>query len=80
MASASSATQKRTSSSFNSLRSKWTEERDRRFSNEESGREELTTKVTAEHEIEDEEAVLIVLECVTKIDDEGVVDLPRTSH
>ena len=41
---------------------------------------ERTSEITTEHEIEDEEAVFIVLECVTKIDDEGVVDLPRTSH
>jgi hypothetical protein len=42
--------------------------------NEESGREELTTKVTAEHQIEDKVAVLIVLEGIAKVDDEGVVD------
>ena len=35
---------------------------------------ERTSKIATEHEIEDEVAVLIVLEGIAKIDDEGVID------
>ena len=36
---------------------------------------ERTSKIATEHEIEDEEAVFIVLEGITHIDHEGVVNL-----
>ena len=35
----------------------------------------LTPKVSSKHQVNDEEAVLIVLERVAQIDDEGVVNL-----
>ena len=34
-----------------------------------------TTKITTKHEVEDKEAVIVVLERIPKIDDERVVDL-----
>lgn len=36
-----------------------------------------TAEVASEHEVENKEAVLVVLECVAHIDDEGMVDLGR---
>lgn len=34
-----------------------------------------TTQVPAQHEIQHEEAVFIILECITHVDDEWVIDL-----
>lgn len=34
-----------------------------------------TSEVTTQHEIQYEEAIFVVLECVTQVDDERVVDL-----
>jgi hypothetical protein len=39
----------------------------------------LTPKIATKHEIEDEETVIIVLESVAKVDQEGVIDLHRGS-
>ena len=36
---------------------------------------ERTSKIATEHEIEDEEAVFIVLEGITHVDDERVINL-----
>lgn len=45
---------------------------------EERGEEEgRTAQVTAEHEIEDKEAVVVVLEGISEVDDKGMVDLER---
>jgi len=38
-------------------------------------RKNLTTQVTAKHKIQNEEAILIILECVPKIDNKRMVDL-----
>ena len=35
----------------------------------------LTPQVPTKHEVQDEEAVFIVLECISQIDDERVIDL-----
>jgi hypothetical protein len=37
----------------------------------------LTPQVSTQHEVQDEEAVFIVLECIPQIDDERVIDLQR---
>lgn len=42
-----------------------------------AGQAGLTAQVTAEHEVEHEEAMLIVLERVAQVNDERVVDLER---
>ena len=34
-----------------------------------------TSKITTKHEVENEEAVVIVLECITKVDQERVINL-----
>lgn len=36
---------------------------------------EMISKVATKHEVEDEEAIIIILESITKVDQEGVVDL-----
>jgi hypothetical protein len=36
---------------------------------------EHTTQIAAQHKVEDKETVLVVLESIAQIDDEGVVDL-----
>ena len=38
---------------------------------------ELTSKVAAKHEVEDEETVVIILESITEVDQERVVDLRK---
>ena len=35
----------------------------------------LTSEVTSEHEVKHEKAILVVLECITQVDDERVIDL-----
>ena len=35
----------------------------------------LTAEVATEHEVEDEETVFVILECIPKVDDERVVNL-----
>lgn len=35
----------------------------------------LTSEVTPKHEVEHEKAVLVVLEGITQVDNEGVIDL-----
>lgn len=35
----------------------------------------LTSEVTSKHEVEDEKAVLVVLEGIAQVDDERVIDL-----
>ena len=37
-----------------------------------------TTQVPAQHEIQHEEAVFIILECITHVDDEWVIDLKNS--
>jgi hypothetical protein len=38
---------------------------------------ELTSKVATKHEVEDEETVVIILESITEVDQERVVDLRK---
>ena len=42
---------------------------------EEDERKGRTTQVTAKHEIENKEAVFVVLEGIAEVDDKGMVDL-----
>ena len=37
----------------------------------------LTSKITTKHEVKDEEAIIIVLESIAEVDQEGVIDLHR---
>jgi hypothetical protein len=37
----------------------------------------LTSKVTTKHEIKNEETIIIILESISKVDQERVVDLHR---
>lgn len=39
-----------------------------------------TSEVTTQHEIEDKETILIVLERVSQVDDKRMVDLHGTTH
>ena len=39
-----------------------------------------TAEISTEHEVEDEEAVLVVLERVSEVDDERVVNLQSTNQ
>lgn len=49
-----------------------------RFEREEKGRR--TAEITSQHEVEDKEAVLVVLERVPQVDDERMVNLPHTQE
>lgn len=48
------------------------------FEREEKGRR--TAEITSQHEVEDKEAVLVVLERVPQVDDERMVNLPHTQR
>ncbi len=39
-----------------------------------------TSEVTSQHEIEDKETILIVLERISQVDDKRMVDLQGTTH
>jgi hypothetical protein len=70
-------------SSMPPSRSRWTEEIGDQLEGRQSSAAKMgafnahrrTTQVAAEHQVEDEEAVLVVLEGVAQVDDERVVDL-----
>lgn len=38
---------------------------------------ELTSKITTKHKVKNEEAIIIVLESIAEVDQEGVIDLHR---
>ena len=42
-----------------------------------AGREELTSQVPSKHQIQDEETIFVILESISQVDDEWMVDLHR---